>query len=133
DQDGRPAGRAGEGHRPRVGRWRGTRMSAAGDGPDRPVFVLGCPRSGTTLMQVMLHSHRRIAVAPETRFILEAYRRRRRFGDLADASARRGLAEWIVGTRRTNLRYLHLDADDVTRRIVEGPPTLGSALGVVLQ
>ena len=38
-------------------------MACAKD--DRPIFVVGCPRSGTTLLQVMLHSHPRIAIAPE--------------------------------------------------------------------
>jgi Sulfotransferase family len=47
---------------------------------DRPVIVLGCPRSGTTMLQVMLHAHRRIAVAPETRFVLPAYRQRAAVG-----------------------------------------------------
>ncbi|HUR06227.1 MAG TPA: sulfotransferase, partial [Nonomuraea sp.] len=37
---------------------------------DRPIFVVGCPRSGTTMLQLMLHSHPRIAVAPETRFLV---------------------------------------------------------------
>ena len=31
---------------------------------DRPVFVIGCPRSGTTMLQLMLHSHPRLAVPP---------------------------------------------------------------------
>ncbi|WP_218171464.1 sulfotransferase [Streptomyces mirabilis] len=34
--------------------------------PTRPVFVLGCPRSGTTLLQLMLHAHPRTALPPET-------------------------------------------------------------------
>ncbi|MFF4134911.1 sulfotransferase [Streptomyces mirabilis] len=34
--------------------------------PTRPVFVLGCPRSGTTLVQLMLHARPRIALPPET-------------------------------------------------------------------
>jgi hypothetical protein len=33
-------------------------------GADRPIFVLGCPRSGTTLLQLMLHAHPRIAIPP---------------------------------------------------------------------
>src|ERR1700726_2159994 len=37
-------------------------------GAVRPIFVLGCPRSGTTLLQLMLHAHPRIAIPPQTRF-----------------------------------------------------------------
>ncbi|MFD3500693.1 sulfotransferase family protein [Streptomyces sp. NPDC058678] len=36
----------------------------------RPVFVLGCPRSGTTLLQLLPHAHPRIALPPDNRFVL---------------------------------------------------------------
>ncbi|KUM89565.1 MULTISPECIES: sulfotransferase [Streptomyces] len=36
--------------------------------PVRPVFVLGCPRSGTTLLQLTPHAPPGIALPPETRF-----------------------------------------------------------------
>ena len=39
-------------------------------GPTNPyVFVVGCPRSGTTLLQRMLDSHPQLAVANDTHFI----------------------------------------------------------------
>ena len=100
-------------------------------GSDRPVFVLGCPRSGTTLLQVMLHSHPRIALPPENRFLLDAYRERRRFGDLRQAENRAALARWIVA--RPKFADLGLDPDAVVAEIVAGPPTVGSALGIVLR
>jgi Sulfotransferase family len=93
--------------------------------------VLGCPRSGTTLLQVMLHSHPRLAIAPETRFILPAYRQRLRFGDLEQAGNRRALAEYLVAGRYFG--NLGLDPDATIERIVDGPPTFGSAIGIVLQ
>src|SRR5215471_17881514 len=96
---------------------------------DRPIFVLGCPRSGTTLLQLMLHAHPRIAIPPETRFVLTSYQARNSFGDLRDAASRRALASSIVGERSTLFYDLGLDADDVLDEIVAGPPTLGSALG----
>jgi hypothetical protein len=34
-----------------------------------PFFVVGCPRSGTTLLRFMLDSHPRLAVPPESHFI----------------------------------------------------------------
>jgi hypothetical protein len=33
-----------------------------------PIFIVGAPRSGTTLMQFLLNAHSRIAIAPETDF-----------------------------------------------------------------
>ncbi|MBI3838011.1 MAG: sulfotransferase, partial [Planctomycetia bacterium] len=36
-----------------------------------PVFLIGCPRSGTTLLRVMLDSHPHLASPPETFFLLD--------------------------------------------------------------
>ena len=95
---------------------------------DRPVFVIGCPRSGTTLLTLMLSSHSRIAIPPETRFLLPLFRRRREFGDLTQRRNRRRLARAVVRRRGTKFRHLGLDAAQVRKDIVTGPPTIGSAL-----
>jgi hypothetical protein len=100
---------------------------------DRPIIVVGCPRSGTTMLQLMLHAHPRIAIPPETRFMLAAYRERRDFGDLGVADNRRALARWIVDRRETRFRDLGLDAGAVVEHIAAGPGTLGSVLGAVFQ
>ncbi|WP_021593240.1 MULTISPECIES: sulfotransferase family protein [Actinomadura] len=99
----------------------------------RPIFVLGCPRSGTTLLQQMLHSHRRIAFPSETRFVHTAYEVRHDFGDLELSENRRALAEWIVHGRNTKFRVLDLDAGDAIEEIVNAPPTLGSAIAAVFR
>ena len=99
---------------------------------DRPIFVVGCPRSGTTMLQLMLHAHPRIAIPPETRFVLAVYAARRDFGDLEIEANRRALARRIVATG-TRFCDLGLDAGDVVERIAAGSGTLGSALGTVFQ
>ena len=99
----------------------------------RPIFVVGCPRSGTTMLQLMLHAHRRIAIPPETRFVLTAYWQRREFGDLTRAENRRRLARWIVDRPETRFQDLGLDGEEIVREITEGPGTLGSALGTIFQ
>lgn len=99
----------------------------------RPIFVLGCPRSGTTLLQQMLHSHPRIAFPSETRFVHVAYENRHDFGDLEQPDNRRALAEWITGGKDTKFKVLDLDAAAVVEQIVAGPPTLGSALAAVFR
>ena len=38
-----------------------------------PIFIIGVPRSGTTLLRVILDSHPEIAAAPETPWILGSY------------------------------------------------------------
>jgi hypothetical protein len=101
--------------------------------PERPIFVVGCPRSGTTLLQLMLHAHRRIAIPPETRFLMAAYDSRCDFGDLTDEANRLALARWIVDRKKTRFGDLGLDGRQVIEEIVAGPPTLGSALGIVLR
>lgn len=40
----------------------------------RPIFVVGCARSGTTLVQLMLDSHSRISCGPETLFLEQMVR-----------------------------------------------------------
>ena len=42
-----------------------------GAGPDRPVFVVGNPRSGTTLLASMLGRHPAVTSTPETLFLSE--------------------------------------------------------------
>ena len=99
---------------------------------DRPIFVLGCARSGTTLLQAMLHSHPRIAIPPENRFVIPAYRRRLRFGDLREPANRKAVAQ-VVMERGRGFGDFRLDPVETERQIIAGPPTLGSALGIVLR
>src|ERR1700704_4645064 len=100
---------------------------------DRPIFIVGCPRSGTTLFRTMLHAHPRIAVPPETRFVMQAYLRRYSIGDVTDPVRREDLARWIVEREESRFSVLQVDGDDVIRQIMEGPPTIGSALGIVFR
>ncbi|MFI6394676.1 sulfotransferase family protein [Nonomuraea sp. NPDC050547] len=100
---------------------------------DRPIFVIGCPRSGTTMLQLMLHSHPRIAVPPETRFLVPAYYRRRVFGDLRVASARQALAQWIATDKNTKFRELKIDKDDYVQESADGPGSLGSVIGTAFR
>ncbi len=41
------------------------------EGSAPPIFIVGCQRSGTTLLRLMLDSHRRISCGPETRFLAD--------------------------------------------------------------
>ncbi|NUR87825.1 MAG: sulfotransferase [Nonomuraea sp.] len=100
---------------------------------DRPVFVIGCPRSGTTMLQLMLHSHPRIAVAPETKFLEPAYYRRRMFGDMRESRNRQALAEWIADDRTTKFKELGLDRDDFVRQASLAPGSFGSVIGIAFQ
>ncbi|HZZ97091.1 MAG TPA: sulfotransferase [Jatrophihabitantaceae bacterium] len=96
----------------------------------RPVLLVGCPRSGTTLLSVILHAHPRIAMPPETRFLFPVYRRRNSFGDLTEVKNRRRLARRITG-RGSRFVHLGLNRRAVRRQIVRGAPTVGSAMAIV--
>ncbi|GAA1009122.1 sulfotransferase [Acrocarpospora pleiomorpha] len=98
---------------------------------ERPIFVVGCPRSGTTMLQLMLHAHPRVAVPPETRILVQAYRDRRQWGDLRRPKNRRALARWIAKGPRTQFEDLGVDKDEFIRRAVAGPGSLGSVVGLV--
>ncbi|MEV8507321.1 sulfotransferase [Actinoplanes sp. NPDC051475] len=100
---------------------------------DRPIIVVGCPRSGTTMLQLMLHAHPRIAIPPETRFVLAAYREYREFGDLRLPENRRALARRIVDRVETRFCDLGLDPEETVERIAAGPGTLGSVLATIFQ
>jgi len=55
-------------------------MTAAGS---PPFFVVGAPRSGTTMLRLMLDSHPQLAVPFESGFIVDFYRRQAQYGDLS--------------------------------------------------
>ena len=96
--------------------------------PGRPVIIGGCPRSGTTLLRTMFHAHPELAIPRETRFVLESWMRRTRFGDLRNPANRRRLARWIFMRKKTDANRLGLDAEEAVERLVAAPPTLGSLL-----
>ncbi len=58
------------------------------DDRSRPIFVVGTPRSGTTLMAKVLGRHSRLFMPGETHFFDDVYAHRTALGDLDDAQAR---------------------------------------------
>jgi Sulfotransferase family len=77
----------------------------------------------------MLNSHPDLAVPHETRFLVDAYRLRRRWGDLSDPGNRRRLADWVVRRKRSRAKRLCRDLDALAERMAAAPSTLGSVLG----
>ena len=39
--------------------------------PIRPFFIVGAPRSGTTLLRLMLNAHRKLCIPPESHFVVD--------------------------------------------------------------
>lgn len=72
----------------------------------------------------MLHAHPALAIPPETRFFLESYSRRRKFGDLTSRENRAAFGTWV--TQTTSFSRLQLPPERVIAAVAEAPPTLGS-------
>jgi hypothetical protein len=98
----------------------------------RPIFIVGCQRSGTTLLRLILDAHPRLSVGPESRFLddlakvtgeewprIEPYGLPReyfheRFAQLfhdfhMDYARRRGKQRWGDKSPRYTLRIPYLD------------------------
>jgi hypothetical protein len=71
--------------------------------PAPPIFIVGSPRSGTTLMRQILDRHPSIAICPETHFHWFVHRRRILYGNLEKPTNRRRVIEDYL-TRRPILR-----------------------------
>lgn len=118
-------------------------MLAAGGLPMRvPIFVVGCPRSGTTLLQSILGNHPEIRAFPESNalFQVAADIKLRSFGPetqhrhvlkqrLLGALNRWGLAAGRERRFRRELQaFLHgLGADDLAARLPARIPTMAGA------
>ena len=76
----------------------------------------------------MLNSHPDIALPYETRILIDGYRRRAEWGDLADVENRQRVARWVVERKQSQYHRLTEDADELVERMVAAPPTIGSVL-----
>lgn len=81
----------------------------------RPIFVVGAPRSGTSMLRFMLDRHPSVGLCDETHFFYYVYSRRRHFGDLSDPDARRRLVERYLEMK--NIRVLGLDREALARTL----------------
>jgi hypothetical protein len=83
----------------------GEQAAVPGAGATFPV-VLGCVRSGTTMLRALLDSHPDLAVPPEAYFVVPALEQRARYESgrgldrdrlLADVAADRSFPDWRLG------------------------------------
>lgn len=112
-----------------LGRSAPARREAAPVHPPAP-FIVGAPRSGTTLLRLMLDAHPDLTIPPETYFIVRAIKRWR------DASKRLSLenpvdAFYDEATGHRRWKDIHLDPDAFRRRLTEArPKEVGDAVRV---
>jgi hypothetical protein len=95
----------------------------------KPIFIIGCERSGTTLIRLILHSHPNIALPPQTKFLKKIYKRRLQWRNLANEANRIKLSHWFTDhfDNHTKLPDLGLEAGDIRKEIVSSATSLGAA------
>ena len=72
-----------------------------------PIFIVGAPRSGTSLLRGMLNRHPSIGLCDETYYFYYVYSRCRAFGNLRDPANRQRVVERYLATQR--IKRLGLD------------------------
>jgi hypothetical protein len=77
-----------------------------------PIFIVGTPRSGTTLLARILGRHSRIFVPAETQFFEDIYARRKDLGGLTDRRSR----EQVIERLRTIYERFN-EPDEDQRRV----------------
>lgn len=89
---------------------------------DGPIFIVGAPRSGTTLLQFRLRNHPRISMPTgESHFFIPLYRNRVSFGDLSRLENVRAVLEAMYKQSRefldTDLHGLKFDPDTLSSEL----------------
>ncbi|MDV7391231.1 sulfotransferase, partial [Arthrospira platensis SPKY1] len=81
-------------------------MTTAAD-QDRPIFIVGAPRSGTTLLQYMLRSHPEISLPTgESHFLVPLYRDQNAYGDLSRVE---NITRVLEAMEAQSASFLHTD------------------------
>jgi len=91
-----------------------------------PLFVMGCGRSGTTMLRMMLTAHPALAIPWESHFIVPLWKGRRKLGGVSSPDVQRVVA--LI--TRTSMFGLWEVPDDAVRRRVAAldRPTLGEVI-----
>lgn len=85
-------------------------------------FIVGAPRSGTTLLRLMLDAHPDLAIPPETYFIPRAVKRWQLAAKRRNRSADPVQAFYETVTGHTRWKDFHLDADAFRSRLDHDRP-----------
>jgi hypothetical protein len=119
---------------PAVSRFQKLKSALTGSGngaSDRTPapFVVGAPRSGTTMLRLMLDAHPELAIPPETYFITKAQKTWRAAKRKPGENQVEALIESVTGHKRWP--DFHLDPDDFATRVRErNPRVLGEGVRV---
>lgn len=96
-----------------------------------PIFVVGHPRSGTTLLRLILNEHSRIVIPPEAHLVSYLRRVESKFGALTDEANRRRAVERLVDKER--MRDWGIPREDLfAAGMAADPPTPGGIFAAVM-
>ncbi|WP_310447394.1 sulfotransferase [Thiobacillus sp.] len=104
-----------------------------------PIFIVGAPRSGTTVLQYRLRNHPRISLPTgESHFFIPLYRNQADFGDLSQLNSVRRVLHAMLDQSRdfleTDLHGLKFDADTLARELhANGCHTLPAIIAGVFE
>jgi Sulfotransferase family len=94
------------------------------------VFLVGCPRSGTTLLQRMLDAHPLVAIAPETFFIHRFWRVRDDLGDLSDNENHNRVVQSFIDM--PEFTEMNLDPNQFRKAALKLPRSLPTLFALLL-
>jgi len=98
---------------------------------ESPIFVVGHPRSGTTLLRLILDAHPRIVIPPEGHLISLLRRAEKKFGDLKVDANMAALVDRLLGKER--MVEWALDDERVRRDCMAGERTPGGVLSAFMR
>lgn len=93
--------------------------------PFAPTFIVGCPRSGTTLLAACIDRHSQFAVTPETHYFPLTYRHA--------TWARKGSAILAAAEENGRLADAEMNLPSLRERFLTGPATHARLLQLILE
>lgn len=99
---------------------------------DKPIFVVGFQRSGTTLLQALMGAHPRIAAPPEMYFVFRIANFAGRYGDLRDVANLRRVIRDALNPPLDTFSQAGFDEERVLERAREGEPTMRGVFEAIM-
>ena len=98
-----------------------------------PLFIVGFPRSGTTLLEQMLGCHQEVVACGELETVVEQAASRDAYPDNLAALSDRERQVWLAALRRDYLKVLcsHLDSDQIVRYATDKLPLNLMRIGII--
>lgn len=109
----------------------GAAAAATVDPP--PIFITGMPRSGTTLVSMLLNAHSRVAIAPETHYFRKYVQKGNRRRCLSTPAAFERFAHFFLsGAEIRAFHFTDREKKDLRQAILSEDRTHASVLEAVL-